>query len=91
MIDNGILILMAFLWGLLLGVFYFGGLWLTVRVLPRMVSRQGSCLILSFALRLVLALAGMAIVLKISPVAFFVTLTSFLMVRPLLTMTMGRT
>lgn len=89
--DNGILILMALLWGLLLGLFYFGGLWLTVRTLPRMASRQGRFLILSFSLRLVLALAGTAIVLKISPVAFFVTLTSFLMVRPLVTMTMGRT
>ena len=86
--DNGFLILMAFLWGLLLGVFYFGGLWLTVRLLPKMASRQGSCIVLSFVLRLVLALAGMGIVLKVNPVAFFVTLTSFLMVRPLLTMTL---
>ena len=88
--NNGVLLLMALFWGLFLGVFYFGGLWLTVRRLPRMNSGQGVWLFFSFLTRILLVLAGMWIVLQENPMAFFIALLSFFMVRPVLTKTAGR-
>lgn len=84
------MMLLAVFWGLLLAVFYFGGLWLTVRHLPRMASRHGIWLFLSFFLRVLPVLAGMGIVLKLNPVAFFIAFGSFFMARPVLTRTLGR-
>lgn len=40
----------ALLWGLLLGLVYFGGLWFTVRRLPA-VKHQGLWMLASFLLR----------------------------------------
>ncbi len=88
--DNGVLLLMALPWGLFLGVFYFGGLWLTLRRLPKMTSGQGVWLFSSFLIRMVLLLAGMWIVVHVSPMAFFITLLSFFMVRSVLTRNLGR-
>jgi len=89
--NSIVVMLLAFLWGLLLGLAYFGGLWLTLQALVNRASKHVGLIFLSFVLRLTLALAGMWIVLKINPLAFFITLASFLMVRPFLTMTMRRT
>ena len=87
---SGTLMFLAFFWGLLLAVFYFGGLWLTVRHLPRRASRHGIWLFSSFFLRVLPVLAGMGIVLKLNPMAFFITLGSFFIVRPVLVRTLGR-
>jgi F1F0 ATPase subunit 2 len=71
------------LWGAVLGIFYFGGLWLTVQFLPRS-SRPFTHWFFSFVGRLSLSLVGMWVVLQKDGVAFFITLTVFFGVRGLI-------
>jgi F1F0 ATPase subunit 2 len=78
--NNEIFPAFALLWGLLLGISYFGGLWLTVCFLTKM-SRPAMWLYFSFLLRLVLALWGMWIIVRESPEAFFVALIAFFSAR----------
>lgn len=64
MTESWLLYGTALLWGLLLGVFYFGGLWLTVRRLP-IVKHQALWTLGSFLLRNVLvAIAFYPVVLR---------------------------
>lgn len=60
--SDWIWIAMAFLAGIALGALYFGGLWLTVQRL-RIVRRPGTLLLVSFAVRSVLVLAGFYLVM----------------------------
>jgi len=63
---SGVLILsFSFVAGVLLGLFLFGGLYLTVRDLPS-TERPLYRLILSFLARMIITLAGMAGVLWVS-------------------------
>lgn len=74
-------------WGLILGLVYFGGLWLTVRRLA--VSAHPHRLwTLSFALRMALLLTGvwpLLLLARETPLAPFVGLAGILAVRLLLT------
>ncbi len=88
--TSGALILLALSWGLFLGITYFGGLWLTLRDLPRLASRRGGCLFLSYILRLCFALAGMWLILRVDSVAFFFALAAFFLSRSLVTRALGR-
>jgi F1F0 ATPase subunit 2 len=89
MITEAFLTVMAFLWGLFLGVGYFGGLWVTARCLPGQ-SRPQTFWFFSFILRLILAMIGMWFVLERSTIAFLVTLAAFMMVRFIMINRIGR-
>lgn len=89
-LPSGFFGFLAFSWGLFLGLFYFGGLWVTIRFLPG-ASRPRAIWFFSFCLRMVLALGGMGIVLKQNLVAFCITLTAFFAVRMVMTRRIGRT
>ena len=80
MMSNEFVWILAFIWGILLGGFYFGGLWLTVCRLP-VVKYPRRLWLTSFILRLLPTLLGMWAVLKVNYAAFFVTLATFFTVR----------
>ncbi|WP_031434489.1 ATP synthase subunit I [Methylomarinum vadi] len=83
MTENLMLYGVALMWGLLLGGFYFGGLWLTVRRLPT-VKHQALLMIASFLLRNVLvAIALYPIVLQ-GWQPTLICLAGFIIVRVLL-------
>lgn len=86
--DNFILLFLAFLWGTVLGLFYFGGLWLTLKtVLGK--RRPGRWLAISVVARLAVVLSGFWIILRQGPTAFFLTLAGFFLVRIVLTRRLG--
>jgi F1F0 ATPase subunit 2 len=87
--DNGDQLLIGCLWGMILGITYFGGLWVTVRLVPR-VSNPKILLFASFILRMALLLAGIWIVLRAGPLAFAATLGAILLVRFVMIRTAGR-
>jgi F1F0 ATPase subunit 2 len=66
--------------GALLGASYFGGLWATVRRLPR-ASHPAALVLTSFLGRTVLAALGFALLLAGDPVRLVVGLGGFLAVR----------
>lgn len=80
MMKNEYIWLTAAAWGILLGAFYFGGLWLTARRLPASAS-PGRLWLISFAARLFPVLLGLWAALKVNSTAFFITLAAFFMVR----------
>jgi F1F0 ATPase subunit 2 len=84
------LLALAFSWGLLLGLFYFGGLWITVRRLPGSAQPKTTWF-LSFLFRLSLASAGFLTAMKVNTVAFFVTLVAFFTVRIIMSRKIGQT
>ena len=71
---------MGFLWGVLLGLFYFGGLWMTLSALPRK-KRPKRWLAVSYVVRLAGAMAGFWVVVHKDLLAFFFTLAAFFLVR----------
>ena len=86
--GSHVLWVLAIVWGVLLGLLYFGGLWTTVRRLPG-VSRPKTLLVSSFLVRLALVLAGMWWILQSDLVAFFLCLLSFFLVRVVMTRRFG--
>ncbi len=86
---NVILIMLTFFWGILLGLFYFGGLWLTVKTVPGK-RRPGRRLAISAVARLTTVLSGFWIILQKDPATFFFALAGFFLVRIVLTRTLGR-
>ena len=79
---------LAFLWGVFLGVFYFGGLWVTLKMMPRK-ERPKRWLAFSYIVRLAGALAGFWIVVQKDPLAFLFTFVAFFAVRIILTRALG--
>lgn len=73
-------LLITSLWGLFLGIFYFGGLWITVRLVPR-TARPKRLLFFSYVLRLSGVLAGLWLVLRLHSLYFLSTLAAFFLVR----------
>ena len=72
--------ILGFLAGVSLGIFYYGGLWLTVKKVP--ISRNPQILLLlSAVLRLVPTLFALFIAVKINPGIFLVMLPGFFGVR----------
>ncbi len=72
--------LLGFLSGIGLGLFYFGGLWLTVKKIP--VSRNPKRLFLcSAALRLVPTLLALFVAVKVNPGVFLIMLPGIFAVR----------
>ncbi len=77
---NDILWCFGGLWGMVLGFFYFGGLWLTVSQVPK-TARPGKLLLISFVARLGFAMAGLWFVMAVNYGAFFAALVTFFGVR----------
>ena len=86
--DNFILLFLAFLWGTFLGLFYFGGLWLTLKTMLGK-RRPGRRLVISAVARLALVLSGFWIILRRDPAIFFFTLAGFFLARIVLTRMLG--
>jgi F1F0 ATPase subunit 2 len=78
--NNNFQLLIGSLWGISLGIFYFGGLWVTVRLVPR-VSKPKKLLLISFILRISVVLAGFWFVLRLHSLHFLTTLAAFFLVR----------
>lgn len=76
-------LLIGALWGMSLGIFYFGGLWVTVRLVPR-VSKPKKLLVISFILRISVVLTGLGFVLRLHSLHFLATLAAFFLVRSIM-------
>jgi len=79
---------LAFLWGVFLGVFYFGGLWLTLKTMPRK-EKPKAWLAVSYGVRVAGALAGFWVVVRKDVLAFLFTFAAFFVVRIILTRILG--
>ena len=79
---------LAFGWGALLGVFYFGGLWWTLTVF-RQRSRPGVFLVLSFVVRTLLVLLCFWLMLQKGVPPFLVTIGGFFLARFAVTRKVG--
>ena len=79
----------AFLWGILLGGFYFGGLWATLQRLQR-TNRPRFWLGVSYVGRVVVAMTVFWCIVRRDPGAFLVSFLAFLLARTILTRTLGR-
>jgi F1F0 ATPase subunit 2 len=83
-------LLIGFLWGVFLGIFYFGGLWITVRMVPQ-ITQPKKLLFISFILRLSGVLAGLWFVLRLHSLHFLATLAAFFLVRFIILSRVSRT
>lgn len=70
--------------GVLLGLFYFGGLWLTVRKIPSS-GNPGILILGSFVVRLLVTLCGMYLVMDGKWELLVACLAGFLLMRIVLT------
>ena len=80
---------LSFIGGVLLGLFYFGGLWITLKYISRS-SKPKSWLLLSFVVRISLIMVGFWAIMRIDLVAFMLTFLAFLITRVILTRSLGR-
>jgi F1F0 ATPase subunit 2 len=67
---------LAFVWGGVLGLFYFGGLWFTLKRMHGK-DKPKRWLAFSYMVRLAGALAGFWLVVQKDPAAFIFTLAAF--------------
>ena len=79
---------LASIWGVALGIFYFGGLWWTICSLPRLTSPR-FFLAASFIIRTALVLLGFWLVLHRNIGAFFFTIGAFTITRLILVRKLG--
>lgn len=86
---NSLALLQGASWGILMGLYFFGGLLLTVRKLPY-VRRPGRFLLLSFFGRFSLTAFCFWIILRQDLISFAVALLFFLTVRIVFTRLFGR-
>ena len=76
------------IWGACLGLFYFGGLWMTLKTaLGR--RRPQYRMVGSWMVRLAVVLAGFWLVLRMNLPLFFCTLAGFFIVRVVLIRVLG--
>jgi F1F0 ATPase subunit 2 len=81
MTQNEILLCgIAFFWGAGIGLFYFWGLWWTLNFLQQIACPK-LWLVLSFAIRTLIALVGFWVVIRIDLPAFFFTFVGFFLMR----------
>ena len=83
MTEDLLLCCAALVWGLLLGLFYFGGLWLTVQRLPS-VKHQALWMMTSFAMRNVLVAIALYPVIMRGWQLALICLGGFIIVRTLM-------
>ena len=84
MIENIYLNAAAFLWGAVLGLFYFGGLWLTVRRLS-VVNHQALWMVSSFFILNLLVVIGFYPVVLQGWRPTLICLAGFILIRFVLT------
>jgi F1F0 ATPase subunit 2 len=80
---------LAVIGGVLLGLLYFGGLWMTLQYITR-TNRPKTLLGMSLIIRVCLVMVGFWIIVRKDPMLFMVTFAAFLMTRVILTRTLGR-
>jgi F1F0 ATPase subunit 2 len=81
-------ICVATAWGVILSVFFFGGLWWTLKKIPHKQNPR-RFLGYSFIIRTSIALGGFWLALNHSPAAFGVTMAAFALMRFMLTHRLG--
>ena len=83
-----IFLFMAFLWGFILGFFYFGGLYWTLK---RITGKRGTkfLLLVSFFIRTTVAMLGFWLVLRQAFIPFILTFLAFMFARFLITKKLG--
>jgi F1F0 ATPase subunit 2 len=81
---------LASIWGAGLGLFYFGGLWWTLRSLPGRPHPR-AWIGLSFVIRTLIALFGFWVIIQKDVYAFFFTIGAFFLTRLFLTRKLGVT
>jgi F1F0 ATPase subunit 2 len=86
---NPMLWAFSFIWGVLLGLFYFGGLWMTLKVMTR-ANKPKSWLGMSFIIRISFIMAGFWVIMKVDAVSLIFTFSAFLITRVILTRALGR-
>jgi len=86
--NQAVLLSLAFGAGLVLGLVYFGGLWLTVRHLPR-ARRPGLLSVASLVVRLGLTLVAFYLVMGGRWERLLVALAGFLVMRTILVRRLG--
>ena len=86
---NPMLWAFSFIWGVLLGLFYFGGLWMTLKYMTR-ANKSKSWLGISFIIRVSLIMVGFWVSIWVDPMSFILTFSAFLITRFTLTRTLGR-
>jgi len=79
---------LALLWGLVLGLFYFGGLWWTLRIFTQK-ARPRLWFGLSFLIRAFVVMLSFRIIVEKDVIAFFITFVGFLLMRFFLTHKLG--
>lgn len=87
--TNPILLGLSFIWGAALGLFYFGGLWITLKHISR-ANRPKSWLGLSFVIRISFIMIGFWAIIRKDPAAFILTILAFFITRFILMRTLGR-
>jgi F1F0 ATPase subunit 2 len=80
---NWLLIVISLITGIILGIIYFGGLWITVRY---MVNREHPyfLIFISFGIRLTIIMAGLYIILVHGWVYLVISLVGFILTRILI-------
>ena len=86
--SSGMQLCVSAVAGLLLGSFYFGGLWLTVRKLPGF-GNPGILILGSFVVRLLVTMCGMYLVMDGKWERLVTCLAGFLLMRIVLTRLLG--
>ena len=86
--EQSIMLLSAFIWGLVLGTIYFAGLWYSIRLV---LNRNHTALWMSvsFLLRNLLVLAGFYWIMDNNWLPLVTSLAGFLLVRSLLIKRIG--
>lgn len=78
----------ALLWGLILSVFYFGGLYQTLKFAAGR-KKIKSILLMSFIIRTVILLAGFWFILKYDFYSFIISFIAFVITRFIITRKLG--
>jgi F1F0 ATPase subunit 2 len=86
--EQGFCLAVAFAAGIGVGLFYFGGLWLTVRQLHR-IRRPGLLILTSLAIRLSLSMAAFTLVMAGHWERLLVCVAGFLLMRTILVRRLG--
>lgn len=86
---NPVALGLAVIGGVLLGLFYFGGLWMTLQYITR-TNRPKTLLGIGLIIRISLVMVGFWIIVRKDPILFMLTFAAFLMTRVILTRILGR-
>jgi F1F0 ATPase subunit 2 len=86
--NEPMVLAVAAVWGMVLGALYFGGLWLSLRLVPGRRRPRGPVGAL-YAARLAVALAGFWAALTAGPLALGAAMVGFIAMRALMVRRLG--